>query len=294
MVTRTKTRKKTEQVAQKYKGYEKYIRYDTFPNQWCPGCGNGVVLKTIAMALDELNIDPNDVVVVSGIGCSGRMSTFFNTNTLHTTHGRPLTFATGIKMAQPDKTVIVISGDGDATSIGGNHLIHAARRNIGIKLILINNGIYGMTGGQVSPTTIANFYTETTPYGNFEPNFDVVDLLKGARASFIARESAFRLVKLKQTIRKSFEHDGFSTVEVLSNCHVNLGRRNKMRKALDMKKFLEEVTYPIERADKMTEEEKAGKYPLGIFVNDVDRPEYSDIYYNQLVPIAQGSMKKEK
>ena len=149
--------------------YEKYIRYKTFPTPWCPGCGDGIVLKSIAMAFSELDIDPNDIIVIAGIGCSGRMPTFFNTNTLHTTHGRALTFATGVKLSRPDKLVVVISGDGDAMAIGGNHLIHAARRNIGIKMILINNGVYGMTGGQVSPLTPQKFITETTPYGNIEP-----------------------------------------------------------------------------------------------------------------------------
>ncbi len=273
------------------RGYEKYIRYAAFPTTWCPGCGDGIVLKAIAMALDEMGTDPNDVAVVSGIGCSGRMSTFFNTNTLHTTHGRALSFATGIKLSRPEKTVIVVSGDGDAASIGGNHLIHAARRNIGLKLIIINNGIYGMTGGQVSPTTSQGFYTETTPYGNFEPSFDLADLLTGARSTFIARETVTHQLKLKQVLKASFEHKGFSAVEVLSNCHVNLGRRNKMKSAMSMVKHLNGMTYPLEKADKMTDEEKAGKLPLGILLNNNDRPEYSDMYYNQLVPTAQGIMK---
>jgi len=273
------------------KGYERYIRFSAFPTTWCPGCGDGIILKAIAMALDELDIDPNDIAVVSGIGCSGRMAGYFNANTLHTTHGRPLSFATGIKMSSPDKMVIVISGDGDAASIGGNHLIHAARRNIGIKLIIVNNGIYGMTGGQVSPTTIRGFYTETTPYGNFEPSFDLAKLLIGANSSFVARESVSRIAKLRQVIKASFVHKGFSAVEVLSNCHVNLGRRNKMKTPMNMHDFLDEITYPIEKADSLTEEEKAGKLPLGILYSDDERPEYTDIYYNQLVPIAKSTIK---
>ena len=268
--------------------YEKYIRYGYFPTTWCPGCADGIILKSEAIVLSEMKIDPDDVVVVSGIGCSGRMPNYFNTNSLHTAHGRAPAFATGIKLSRPDKTVIVISGDGDAAAIGGNHLIHAARRNIGIKLIIINNGIYGMTGGQVSPTTPQGFITETTTYGNFEPNFDFVELLRGANASFVARESISRLPQLKKTIRKGFEHDGFAAVEVLSNCHVVLGARNKMRTAVASMEYIDRTSYPLEKADKMTDEEKKGKLPLGVFVEKKDVMEYTDMYYNKLVPIAQG------
>lgn len=272
--------------------YEKYMRYETFPTPWCPGCGNGVVMKSIAMALSDLNIDNNDVIVVSGIGCSGRLSNYFKTNTLHTTHGRALTFATGIKLSRPEKMVIVVAGDGDSTAIGGNHLIHAARRNIGLKMIIINNGIYGMTGGQVSPLTLPGFYTETTPYGNIEPQFDLKDLLTASKASFVARESVTRLMPLKSVIKKSFEHDGFSCVEVLSNCHVNLGRRNKMKSALSMTNYLRDITYLKDQEDNLSEESKQGKLPLGIFVKETSRPEYSDLYYNQVIPAAKASENK--
>jgi 2-oxoglutarate ferredoxin oxidoreductase subunit beta len=272
----------------KIRDYEKYIRYEFFPSTWCPGCADGIILKSIAMVLSDMEIDPDDVVVVSGIGCSGRMPNYFNTNSLHTAHGRAPAFATGIKLSRPDKTVVVITGDGDAAAIGGNHLIHAARRNIGIKLIIINNGIYGMTGGQVSPTTPQGFFTETTTYGNFEPNFDFVETLRGANASFVARESIKRLPQLKKIIRKSFEHNGFSAVEVLSNCHVILGARNKMRSAISMMDYIESISYPMEKAGKMPDEEKKGKFPLGVFVDRNDMMEYADMYYNKLVPIAQG------
>lgn len=272
--------------------YEKYIRYQTFPTPWCPGCGNGVVLKSLAMSLTELNISPNDVIIVSGIGCSGRMSTYLNCNTLHTTHGRALTFATGIKLANPDKHVIVVSGDGDSLSIGGNHLIHSARRNIGLKLILINNGVYGMTGGQVSPTTPETFFTETTPYGNIEPCFDVVNLLTACKATFVARETVNRMIQLKKCIKSSIEHKGFSVVEVMSNCHVNLGRRNKMKSPLTMTKHIADNSYPIESASKMSTDEKNGKFPLGIFVNNTDRVEYTDLYYHHIIPAVQSHHKK--
>ena len=271
--------------------YEKYIRYGYFPTTWCPGCADGVILKSIVTVLCEMGIDPDDVAVVSGIGCSGRMSNYFNTNSLHTTHGRALTFATGIKLSRPEKLVIVISGDGDASAIGGNHLIHAARRNIGVKLFIVNNGVYAMTGGQVSPTTQQGFFTETTVYGNCEPNFDIAELLRGAGAAFVARESIGRLPKLNKMIRKVFEQDGFAALEIMSNCHVIHGRHNKMRTPMAMMNYLNEITYPLEKADTMTEQEKQGKYPLGVLVERNDRMEYTDMYFNKLVPTAQNMAK---
>jgi len=273
--------------------YERYIRYRTFPTPWCPGCGDGTILKSIAMAFAELKYDADDIVVVAGIGCSGRIPTFFNTNTLHTTHGRALTFATGIKLAQPDKHVIVISGDGDALAIGGNHLIHAARRNIGIKMILINNGIYGMTGGQVSPLTPQKFFTETTPYGNIEPRFDVVDLLVAAKASFVARETVNRLIPLKQVIKKSFQHRGFSVVEVISNCHINLGRKNRMKNPIDMTRWIATKTVTQPEYDKLDPEARRHKYPVGVFVEDKERLEYTDLYYQHIVPAAKAEAERE-
>lgn len=272
--------------------YEKYIRYRTFPTPWCPGCGNGVVVRAIAMSLADLDIDPQDIVVVAGIGCSGRIPTFFNTNTLHTTHGRALTFATGIKLSRPEKTVIVISGDGDALAIGGNHLIHAARRNIGIKMILVDNGIYGMTGGQCSPLTPRQFYTETTPYGNIEKRFDVVNLLTAVKASFVARETVTRPKALKNIIHKSFEHNGFSVVEAISNCHINLGRKNKLRDPITMSKWIDSKTISKVKWDALSPEEKDGVYPTGIRTEDHKRMEYTEIYSKQIIPAAQALQNK--
>lgn len=273
--------------------YERYIRYRTFPSPWCPGCGIGTVMKAIAMALSDLKIEPDDIVVVSGIGCSGRMPTFFNTNTLHVTHGRALTFATGIKLARPDKMVVVISGDGDATAIGGNHLIHSARRNIGIKMILINNGIYGMTGGQVSPLTPQNFITETTPYGNIEPKFMASELLIAARASFVARETINRPRQLKDVIQKSFQHSGFSVVEAISNCHINLGRRNKMKDPIIMSNWIASRTVTPAQFEKLSPEERKHKYPVGILQQDLERLEYTELYFKNIVPLAQADGKKD-
>jgi 2-oxoglutarate ferredoxin oxidoreductase subunit beta len=246
------------------------------------------------MAFSELKLDPDEIVVVAGIGCSGRMPTFFNTNTLHTTHGRALTFATGIKLARPEKMVVVISGDGDACAIGGNHLIHSARRNIGIKMILINNGIYGMTGGQVSPLTPQKFITETTPYGNIEPKFDASELLIGANATFVARVTVTRMIQLKEVIKKSFQHKGFSVVEAISNCHINLGRRNKMKDPIVMTKWIASRAVPLSQFEKLTPEERDDKFPVGILKEDKERLEYTEIYYQHIVPAAKAAMGKEK
>ena len=276
------------------KDYEKYIRYRTFPTPWCPGCGNGSILKAIAMAFADFGWRRRDIVVVSGIGCSGRMPTFFNTNTLHTTHGRALTFATGIKLARPDKHVIVISGDGDAMAIGGNHLIHAARRNIGIKMILINNGVYGMTGGQVSPLTPQKFVTETTPYGNIEPKFDTCALLAGANCSFIARETVNRPKQLLNMIKKSFEHKGFSVVEAISNCHINLGRKNRMKDPVTMTKWIDQKTVNKKIHATLSDEEKDRRYPTGILVQDYERLEYSELYHNHIVKAAKATIPKRR
>lgn len=272
--------------------YEKYIRYRTFPSPWCPGCGIGIILKAIAMSFSALKIEPDDIVVVSGIGCSGRMPTFFNTNTLHVTHGRALTFATGIKLARPEKTVVVISGDGDALAIGGNHLIHSARRNIGIKMILVNNGIYGMTGGQCSPLTPQKFITETTPYGNIEPKFQASELLVAARGSFVARETVNRPRPLREVIKKSFEHKGFSVVEVISNCHINLGRKNKMKDPITMSKWIAGRTVTKAQYEKLAPEDRNHKYPVGILKEDKERLEYTELYNKYIIPSAQEAARK--
>ncbi len=274
--------------------YEKYIRFETFPQPWCPGCGDGIILKATAMAFAALDLDPNDIIVVSGIGCSGRMSTYFKTNTLHTTHGRALTFATGIKLAQPEKLVVVVSGDGDALAIGGNHLIHAARRNIGIKMILINNGVYGMTGGQLSPMTPQLFQTATTPYKNIEPRFDLVDLLVASKVSFVARETVNRPFPLKEVIRKSLLHSGFSVVEAISNCHVNLGSKNHMKSALAMTRWIAEKTLIKLDYDKLSPEEKKHKYPVGILWKDEERLEYSKLYHKIVTSAAKEAQDEEK
>ncbi len=198
-----------------------------FPNVWCAGCGNGIVMGALIRAIDSLDLDKNEVVVVSGIGCSSRMPVYLDFCTLHTTHGRAIAFATGVKVAKPRLKVIVITGDGDCLAIGGNHFIHACRRNIDITTILINNKIYGMTGGQFSPTTPGGKIGTTAPYGNYEKQFDPVKLAAGAGASYVARGTVYHAQQLEKLIAGGISKKGFAVIDCISNCHTYYGRLNK-------------------------------------------------------------------
>ncbi len=256
----------------------KYLRHDKkFPHIWCPGCGNGIVLGSLIRAIDRLGLDQNKVALVSGIGCSGRMTTYADFNTLHTTHGRALTFATGIKLSREDLTVIVVMGDGDATAIGGNHYIHAARRNVDMTAIIVNNQIYGMTGGQHSPTTPCGFKTTTTPYGMVEHAFDISALAMAAEASYVARCTVYHAALLDQLIENAIRKKGFSSVEVLTNCHTQFGRRNKMTSPVKMIEWFRDNAVRINAAEKMTPEELQGKFIIGVLA-DTDRPSYNEEY----------------
>ncbi len=211
-----------------------YIRLEQMPHFLCPGCGHGIALRALLWAIHELQINKDNLAIVSGIGCSGRLSAYIDANTFHTTHGRPLAYATGLALARPDLHVIVITGDGDSLAIGGNHLIHACRRNLNLTCMMLNNEIYGMTGGQVSPTTSANRYTTTTPAGNTEPVFDACALATGAGASFVGREVTMQVTGLKNLLREAIAHDGFSFVEVISDCTEIYGRKNDLGMSPEM------------------------------------------------------------
>jgi len=256
----------------------KYLRHDKkFPHIWCPGCGNGIVLGALIRAIDRSGLKKDDVVLVSGIGCSGRMTVYADFNTLHTTHGRALTFATGIKLAKPSLHVIVIMGDGDATAIGGNHFIHAARRNMDLTAIIINNQVYGMTGGQHSPTTPPGCTTTTTPYGQIENAFNISELGAVAGASFVGRGTVYHTQLLDQMIGKAILKKGFSVIEVLSNCHVQFGRRNMMGSPVKMLKWLKESAVSSEKFTKLSPEDMKGKFSIGV-LTDVDKPSYLEKY----------------
>ena len=258
--------------------YDEYLRTDKMPTLWCWGCGDGVILKALIRAIDKLGWNMDDVCVVSGIGCSGRFSSYINCNTVHTTHGRTLPYATGIKMANPNKKVIVVGGDGDGLAIGGNHTIHAARRNIDLTYILINNFIYGLTNSQTSPTTPKGMWTATMERGNIDPTFDSCKLVEAAGASFVARETMIDPKKLERTLVKALEHKGFSYLEVFSNCHVNLGRKNKMASATSNLEWIDSISLAKTKFDILEESEKIGKYPTGVLKQDENALEYCEAY----------------
>ena len=258
--------------------YDEYLRTDKMPTLWCWGCGDGVILKALIRAIDKLGWNMDDVCVVSGIGCSGRFSSYINCNTVHTTHGRTLPYATGIKMANPNKKVIVVGGDGDGLAIGGNHTIHAARRNIDLTYILINNFIYGLTNSQTSPTTPKGMWTATMERGNIDPTFDSCKLVEAAGASFVARETMIDPKKLERTLVKAIEHKGFSYLEVFSNCHVNLGRKNKMASATANLEWIDSISLAKTKFDMLEESQKEGKYPTGVLKQDENALEYCEAY----------------
>ena len=256
----------------------KYLRHDKkFPHVWCPGCGNGVILGSLIRAIDKLGLTKDEIVLASGIGCSGRMPVYVNFNTIHTTHGRALTFATGIKLAKPSLTVITVMGDGDATAIGGNHFIHAARRNLDLTAIIINNQIYGMTGGQFSPTTPYGSNAITAPYGHIEQAFSIAELAVTAGAAFVGRGTVYHVKLLDKLIEAAVLKRGFSVVEIISNCHIQFGRRNEMGNPVTMLEWMRDNAVTVEKAEKMIPEELENKFTIGVLA-DEEKPVYTEEY----------------
>lgn len=258
--------------------YDNYLRTSKMPTLWCWGCGDGVILKSVIRAIDAMGWNMDDVCVVSGIGCSGRFSSYVNCNTVHTTHGRAIAYATGIKLANPEKHVIVVTGDGDGLAIGGNHTIHGCRRNIDINHILINNFIYGLTNSQTSPTTPQGFWTVTAQWGNIDPNFDAAKLATAAGATFVGRETVINPTRIEKMLIEGFKHEGYSFFDIFSNCHINLGRKNKMGEATQMVKWIDDRTVSKAKFDALSDEEKKGKFPTGILFKDENRIEYCKAY----------------
>ncbi|SMC87513.1 2-oxoglutarate ferredoxin oxidoreductase, beta subunit [Desulfocicer vacuolatum DSM 3385] len=253
---------------------KEYIRERYFPHMWCPGCGHGTILNSLLHAVDQLQLDKKDLVMTSGIGCSARISGYVDFHSLHTIHGRALAFATGVKLSKPELKLIVPMGDGDALAIGGNHFIHAARRNIDITAIVMNNRIYGMTGGQFSPLSGAGKKATTAPYSTIDSAFDVVKLATAAGASFVARSTAYHVLETIDILKKAINHKGFSVVEILSQCPTHYGRKNKEGNASQMLKFQKDTTAKI--GSKALEKNPL-LIPRGIFV-DNDVPEYCQAY----------------
>jgi 2-oxoglutarate/2-oxoacid ferredoxin oxidoreductase subunit beta len=263
---------------------DKYTRTDRFPHIWCSGCGNGIILRDVIQAIENLKLSRNKTIIVSGIGCSSRSAGYLDFNTIHTTHGRSIAFATGIKLANPQLEVIVIAGDGDIASIGGNHLIHAARRNIGLTVIVMNNNIYGMTGGQYSPTTPQQAVATTTPYGNIDRTFDIAQLAFGAGASFAARGSAYHVKQTIDLIEKGIAHKGFSLIDVASTCPTYYGRANKVGDAVEMLKWQRDNAISIVKAKSMTPEQLKGKLIIGI-LHQAEYKEYTVAYKEMITRI---------
>jgi 2-oxoglutarate ferredoxin oxidoreductase subunit beta len=271
--------------------YDKYLRVNKMPTLWCWGCGDGVILKATIRAIEKMGWDMKDVCVVSGIGCSGRFSSYIDCNTVHTTHGRTVAYATGIKLAKPHAHVIVVAGDGDGLAIGGNHTIHGCRRNIDLNFILINNFIYGLTNSQTSPTTPRGMWTVSQKNGNIDPTFNASNLAIGAGASFVARESMIDPKKLEKILVKGFSHKGFSFIEVLSNCHINLGRKNKMLSAIENLEWIDSITMPLKKWEALEDPiEKENILPTGV-LRQVEQEEYCDMY-KEIQDAAQGKRPK--
>jgi 2-oxoglutarate ferredoxin oxidoreductase subunit beta len=262
----------------------KYLREAMMPHIWCSGCGNGIILNCFVQAIDELQMNLNKLVVVSGIGCIGRAAGYTNVNSFHTTHGRPIAFATGVKLANPKLDVVIISGDGDLFAIGGNHFIHAARRNIGVKVICANNFNYGMTGGQQGPTTPLEALTTTTPYGNIEHPFNLVHLAAASGATFVARWTTLHVRRLTQSIAKMLQKEGFCFIEVVTPCPEIFGRHNKMRTGLEMMEWFKKASVVEPFSDPAKAEITSEKIVVGEFV-DTEKPSYEKLLHEKIAQI---------
>ena len=265
-------------MAEVTKLIHKYLRHDKkFPHVWCPGCGIGIMLGALIRAIDRTGYEKDEIVMVSGIGCTGRLPVYVDFNTLHTTHGRALTFATGVKLANPALKVIVIMGDGDAVAIGGNHFIHAARRNIDLTAIILNNSVYGMTGGQYSPTTPYGMKSTTSIYTNLEHAFSISELAVTAGAAFVGRGTVYHAGLLDGLIEKACLKAGFSVVEVIAHCHTQYGRINRLGSPVEMMQWQKDHAVTGEKAAQMTEEDLKDRFRIGVLADRV-LPVFQDEY----------------
>jgi 2-oxoglutarate ferredoxin oxidoreductase subunit beta len=265
--------------------FAKYLRAEMMPHIWCAGCGNGIVLNCFVHALDELKTDLNKLVMVSGIGCIGRAAGYTYADSFHTTHGRALAFATGVKLANPELEVVVISGDGDLFAIGGNHFIHAARRNIGVKVICVNNLNYGMTGGQ------QDSMTATSPYGNVEHPFNLVHLAAASGSTYVARWTTLHVRRLTQSLKKVLQKKGFCFVEALSPCPEIFGRHNKMRSGLEMMDWFKRASVVENFSDPAKADITPDKIVVGEFV-DIEKLSYEKLLHEKISKINEKAMEK--
>ncbi len=231
-----------------------WFREDRLPHIYCTGCGNGTVINCTLAAVEEMGWKHNETAFISGIGCSSRAPGYILADSLHTTHGRALAFATGVKMARPGLNVIVFTGDGDLAAIGGNHFIHACRRNVDMTVICMNNQIYGMTGGQGSPTTPEGAISTTTPYGSSEPVFDLAELAVAAGANYVARWTSYHVTELTKAIATGMRTPGLAFIEVRTQCPTNFGRYNRLRTIPDMIEYLKGHSMLLAKYDRLVEE----------------------------------------
>lgn len=270
---------------------ESLLRMDRIPHIWCQGCGIGLAVTAFANALEKAKIDPNKVAIVSGIGCTGRVAGYLKLDSFHTTHGRPIAFGTGIKLGNPEIKVVTFSGDGDLIAIGGNHFIHAARRNIDMLVICVNNFIYAMTGGQVAPTTPLGAYATTSPYGCVEPPFNIPYLADSAGAVYVARWTVLHIRRLTNSIVEALNKKGFSVIEVISPCAMYYSRINKLGDGLDMMKFYRDNS-EIRHWEPTKNLDIGFQTPIivGKFV-DRERPTYTELYNKWLSELKAKKIK---
>jgi 2-oxoglutarate ferredoxin oxidoreductase subunit beta len=271
---------------------EAYLRMDRMPHFLCAGCGHGIALRALLWAIHECGIPKDQLAIISGIGCSGRLSAYIDANTVHVTHGRPLAFATGLKLTRPDLEVIVITGDGDGMAIGGNHLIHACRRNLNLTCLMLNNEVYGMTGGQVSPTTSADRFTTTTPFGNHEPAFDACKLAAAAGAGLVGREVTSQVPALKDLIKEGIAYKGFAFIEVISSCTEIYGRKNDLGSSPEMVLSQKSDIRPGSYGGRVDVPFRPGSWETGVLARN-DRQEYAEGYRLHVMAVKHQYAKKE-
>lgn len=256
---------------------KRFLRSSALPNMWCSGCGNGIVLGAMLRAFEEMEYQNEGTVVVTGIGCWGKADDYLTTNALHTTHGRALAYATGVKAVNPNLHVVVLMGDGDSVTIGGNHFVHAARRNIDLTAIIVNNYNYGMTGGQVSGTTPAGSFTSTTTYGNPERQLDICALAEVAGANYVARETVYNGMMLQTYIKEALNKKGFSVVEAISPCSTHFGSKNRMKVPIDHLRWLQEKGVSREQFDRISDAGGQGYFTTGRLA-DRNMPDFNSRY----------------
>ncbi len=249
----------------------KYIRKGGLPHFFCPGCGAAQVMNYFLRAADDIQLDFDKLVAIGGVGCTARIPVYLDAEALHGIHGRTLPWATGIKLHRPELNVVIFAGDGDAAAIGGNHLIQAARRNLDVTMIVVNNLTFGMTGGQVAPTTLLDLHTTTTPYGNAEKPFDLCTLAMAAGATFVSRWNTFRPRQATKAIKKALLHRGFALVEIVSQCTTNFGRRAlSTGDPCKLVQWIEDRSVTMEKAKGLSEQDISQRFVLGNFIEKVE------------------------